>query len=425
MWLGFSLGMKVVSGPIDFQAIYYGARCLLENHNPYSVTELDRVYRAENGESPPVTPLDRKSAAERRETVTLYVNLPILFLFIAPIAMLHLGAAQWLWLFLTGGGMVLAAFLIWDIGAKYSRGVSLFLVCILLANSELAFATGNTGGIVADLCVVGAWCFLAERFALVGILCMAASLAIKPHDVGLVWLFFLLAGGVYRKRALQTLGVTALLALSAILWVSSVAPHWIQGWQSNMAAISGAGGLNDPGPASVGAHTLGRVISLQAIISVFRDEAHIYNLGTYLVCGALLLVWSITTLRSRSSPERAWLALAAIVPLTILVTYHRIYDAKLLLLVVPASAMLWAAGGPVRWLSLLVSTAGIVLNADLPVVFLVKLFNSLHVSTASLSGQLLTVLLDRPTPLILLAMSIFYLWVYVRTTIPDRSRDRA
>ena len=96
-----------------------------------------------------------------------------------------------------------------------------------------------------------------------GILCLAVSLAIKPHDAGLVWLYFLLAGGVYRKRALQTLLITVVLGLSAFLWVSHVAPHWMRDWRSNLAAISAHGGLNEPGPASVTGRTAGMVIDLQ------------------------------------------------------------------------------------------------------------------------------------------------------------------
>jgi hypothetical protein len=40
--------------------------------------------------------------------------------------------------------------------------------------------------------------------------------------------------------------------------------------------------------------------------------------------------------------------------------------------------------------------------------------NNLHISTTKLSGQILTVVLMRPTELVLLLMSIFYLWVYLR-----------
>jgi hypothetical protein len=387
IWWGASTGLTWFGGPLDFQAIYSATQCLLQHHNPY----------VEN----------------------LYVNLPTTFIFIAPFAMLPLGVAQALWMILLTGVFILAAFLMWKIGASYAPGVSLFLICILLANSEVLFATGNSAGIVVGLCVVAVWCFLQERFVWAGILCLAASLAFKPHDAGLVWLYFLLAGGVYRKRALQTLMLTVVLSLSALLWVWQVAPYWMPEWQSNLSAISAHGGLNDPGPASVTGRTAGMVIDLQAAVSVIRDDPRIYNPASYLVCGALLLAWSVRTLRSRFSRRRAWLALAAIVPLTMLVTYHRPYDAKLLMLAVPACAMLWAEGGAIAWTALMVTTAGLALTADIPLAILVIFTRDLSINTASLSGQMLKAVLTRPTPLILLLMGAFYLWLYLRRE-PER-----
>jgi hypothetical protein len=44
----------------------------------------------------------------------------------------------------------------------------------------------------------------------------------------------------------------------------------------------------------------------------------------------------------------------------------------------------------------------------------VTLANNLHISTTRLSGQILTVALVQPAPVILLAMGIFYLWIYLR-----------
>jgi hypothetical protein len=102
------------------------------------------------------------------------------------------------------------------------------------------------------------------------------------------------------------------------------------------------------------------------------------------------------------------------VPFTLLVTYHRPYDAKLLMLTVPACAMLWAEGGPIGWIALVVNSAGIVLTGDIPLTILLILAKNRHISTAGLPGQILTVVLMRPAPLILLVMGIFYLWVYVR-----------
>jgi hypothetical protein len=262
--------------------------------------------------------------------------------------------------------------------------------------------------------VVAVWCFLNGRFVPAGVLFLAVSLALKPHDAGLVWLYFLLAGAPHRKRALQTLVVTLVLCLPATLWVSHVAPHWIQELHSNILSTSAHGDLNDPGPATLMGHTPDLIIDLQTVISVFRDDPRIYNPASYLVCGALLFVWSLKTLKSRISTTSAWLALAAIVPLTMLVTYHRSHDAKLLLLTVPACAMLWAEGGPIGWTALLVNTAGIVFTGDIPLAILDILTKNLHTGTAGLPGKMLTVMLTRPSPLILLAMEIFYLWVYVR-----------
>lgn len=404
---GLAIGSSAEGGTLDFQAVYYGTRCLLEHHNPYREAELEAVYKADGGESPSET-------LKHRRTVTLYVNLPMTFLFVAPLAMLPLGAAQAIWLLFLSGVFLLGAVLMWRLGESYSPGVTLFLICILLLESELTFATGNTAGIVIGLCLVAVWCFVRDRFVVVGVLCLATCLAIKPHDAGLVWLYFLLAGGAYRKRALEALGITAILSVASLLWVTHVAPHWIADWSANMATISGPSGLNNPGPGSVTGSTAGMIIDLQALVAVFRNDPRIYNLVSYAVCGVMLLIWVVTTLRSRFSPAKAMFALAAIVPLTMLVTYHRPYDAKLLLLTIPACAMLWAERGPSRWVALLISTGGIVMTGEVPLAALLILTNHLHLSTAEVLGQIGSAIVTRPASLALLAMGIFYLWVYVR-----------
>jgi hypothetical protein len=83
--------------------------------------------------------------------------------------------------------------------------------------------------------------------------------------------------------------------------------------------------------------------------------------------------------------------------------------------------MLWAEGGRIGRLALLVTTAGIVATADLPLISFLALTRNLRISTDGLSGQMLTVALARPVPLILLAMGIFYLWIYLQR---DPERDR-
>jgi hypothetical protein len=340
--------------------------------------------------------------------------LPSVFSVVVPFALLPWGPAHLLWMTLTVGSLILAALLIWKTGANCAPILSGVLIGFLLANSEVIVILCNPAGIAVGLCVVAVWCFVEERFAAVGILCLAASLAIKPHNAGLVWLYFLLAGGAYRKRALQTLVATVALILPSFLWFWHAWPNWIEEWRANLLAYSAHGGINDPGPAASLAHAGGRVIDLQTVISVFRDDPRIYNPVSYLICAPPLLIWAFVTLRSRPSLKRTWLALAAIAALSMLPVYHHFYDAKILLLAVPACAMLWVEGGSIGWLALLVTTAGFIMTGDATVAIFFRTISNLHLPATGLSGQIAAAIQIFPAPLVLLVMGIFYLWVYAK-----------
>jgi hypothetical protein len=241
-------------------------------------------------------------------------------------------------------------------------------------------------------------------------------LAIKPHDAGLIWLYFLLAGKTQRKQAIQAGALAVALALIGTLWVSHVAPHWVSELRSNLATISAPGGINEPGPTSIGVGSPDMIIDLQTVVSIFHDDPRVYNPITYSICGTILTAWLIVILRSRPSPENALFALVSGAALSMLVTYHRSYDAKLLLLSVPACAMLWAEGGTIAWLALLISTAGMVFTGDLPLTVLMHLTRHLYSPAAGLAGKTAIAAVTRPAPIILLVTAIFYLLVCLRRT---------
>jgi hypothetical protein len=401
---------------IDFKGLYYPARCLIQHGDPYSESEVLRTYQSDEA--------NHLSDPERvRQVATWYIYQPTALTLTVPFAMLPWGPAHVLWMGFSFGSLIFASFLIWNLGADYAPLVSGALIGFLLANSEILAITGNVAGIAISLCAVGVWCFLRERFIPAGILCFALSLAVKPHITGLVWLYFLLAGVVYRKRALQTLVVTAALCLPAVLWVWHVSPHWMQELRSTLSAFSVHGGLADPGPASTGARGLGMLVNLQAVASFIRDDPRFYNPVSYLICGLLLLIWILAILKSRASQKREWLALAAIAALSLLPIYHRLYDAKLLLLTVPACAMLWAKGGLIGRLALLVNTAGLVLTGDIFWAFFAAILSNKHLPPTRLIGEVLMCVQVFSAPLILLLVGIFYLWIYVRCSFA-RSQER-
>jgi hypothetical protein len=93
--------------------------------------------------------------------------------------------------------------------------------------------------------------------------------------------------------------------------------------------------------------------------------------------------------------------------------YHRQLDAKLLLLTVPACAMLWAEGGRIGRLAFLVNLAGFVLIGDFSWVAFIAITSALHLPATGLVGRMVMIVNVFSIPLILLLMGVFYLWVYV------------
>ena len=413
--LGVALEMGSSHPASDFRFVYNSVRCLMQHADPYKQSEFVRVYLADGGDLG--SGFDRQAYMEMARHMYLPTSL-----LIAPLAMLPWKPAFVIWTILTAVSFLIASLLMWDLGAKYAPVLSGFLISSFLATSESLLLTGNATGMVVGLAVIAVWCFVEERFVRTGVILLAISLMLKPHEAGLVWLYFLLAGGVYRKRALQTLGAAVAFSAPLLAWVTVVAPHWLPELRSNLAVLSSHGHLNDPGPASMGGHGVGMIIDLQSVISMFRDDPRIYNPASYLICGVLLVAWSLTTLRSRPTPARAWIALASITALSMLPVYHRLGDSKLLLITVPACAMLWAEGGLIGSAALAINTAAILLTGELQWAIFLRVLGSMSQSTTGLSEKLRIGVQIFPVPLMLLVVSVFYLWVYIRRA-SDNSVD--
>ena len=403
-------GLLPATTMVDFGEIYFGARVALKHEDPYNASTMLREFEAEGGRFP-VDPINGKVM---RTVATNAVYLPTAFFLAIPFALLPWGAAQALWLILTAGSLALAATLLWDLGAGRAPVVWVCLAGFMLANCETLMLFGNMAGIAVSFCVIAVWCFLKERFSLVGVLLLAVSLAVKPHDAGFVWLYFLLAGGALRKRAIQTLCVAGILGIFTAVWIAHSSPHWPQELHRNLAAELVRGGVDDPGLSGITSKSIGAIISLQAALSVFGDSPHFYNPASYLIAGFLILLWALAALWKRATREGALLALAAISVLTLLPVYHRPYDAKLLLLAIPACAMLWTGGGARRWIALALTSLGILVTSDSPLIMLLAASDKLAISPSTLAGKTMTVLLLRPAPLVLLVLGCFYLWMYIR-----------
>ncbi len=401
----------------DFKLAYYDTQCLLQGCDPYSEGEMWRIYREEGG----VVPADPAQRTKIIQRMPQQVYLPTAFMFIAPFALLKWGWAHLLWMILTAATLTLAAFLILDVAWPEAPDIAFYLTCFILVNSGVVIAGGNSAGIVVGLSMLAALSFLYDRYSIPGVLCLAAGLAIKPHDSGWIWLFFLLAGEVFRKRALQSLLVLVVIAVPSLMWVTHAVPTWPQEMRVNLQMTTAPGGNADPGPSSGLGLGPGMIIDLQTAVSVIRNEPHFYNLITYLVCVPLVVAWAVATFRMHFSLARAWLGLAAISAISLLPVYHRPYDAKILMLAIPACTALWAEGGAVGWTAVVLTSAGIFATSDIPLAVGNILTANLHVPANGWLERVDAVLLTRPTPLILLALGMFYLWIFLRRCSSERT----
>ena len=424
---GFALEHMLDTGMGDFKAVYYSSLTLVQHHDPYREADLLQTFQANGGK---FSVIPTSAAAERR-AILLCINMPATLMLLAPFAMLSWGPAHLIWMSLTAAGFILAAFLMWSLGARHAPILAGGLLGLILLNSELLIFEGNMAGLVISLCVIAVWCFLSDRFVPLGILFLALGLITKPQDTGLIWLYFLLAGPIQRKRALQTLLVAVVLALPAILWASHVAPNWSHELFANLAAASARGDLNDPGPTSMGAHNLGGMINLQTALAYLHDDPRFYNPLAWLLCAPLLIAWAIT-LHSHShshshspspspshshSHSHSYFPLAAIAVFTLLPVYHRQYDAKLLLLAVPACALLWSrASRAVARLAAFLTLAAILITGDLTWAVLLGLIANAHAATSGSSTLFAVNSIFFAVPFTLLALSAFFVWAYARRT---------
>jgi hypothetical protein len=165
------------------------------------------------------------------------------------------------------------------------------------------------------------------------------------------------------------------------------------------------------------------MVNLQTVISLFDNDPHLYNLVTYTLCGALLLPWAYTTIRSKLSVQSAWIALAAISAITLLIDYHRRNDTKLLLLSVPACAMLFSQGGRKGRLALALTSTAFFFTGDIPWMIGIECLNSLQVHHKLLASYLQIPMCVLPAPLSLFAVGIFYVWIFIRTKAIPKAKQ--
>ncbi|MGD0892938.1 MAG: glycosyltransferase family 87 protein [Terracidiphilus sp.] len=385
----------------DFAIVYSSSKCLIDSCNPYDSADTHREYIKSEGDMSAGT-----SLIAFRPYQALYP--PSTLFWIVPFASLPWKPALALWLTMSAILFAVAAFLVSDLFQQRVFATPFLLLGIFISGSGSILAQPSSFAI--SLSVIGVWCLLRNRFPNLGILCFALSVALKPQVGGLVVVYFLLVGGQVRRRSVAILVAAALLCIPGFLWVSKIpaAAHWYQDLSVNIATSTSPGGLNDPGPTNWwGAADM---TSLQSLVAVFVNTPRIYNPIAWGVFGCLLLIWAHVTLRAKPSYRKDILGVATIACLALLPVYHRTYDLRLLILVFPAIALLFAEEGIARMGALINSLLLIVCSHPHTIRETLKL----HQDPRSPIWNLMLLC----CPMVALLSSIFFLVYYARTLNP-------
>ncbi len=323
-----AIGRTALIDSRDFVPIYSGARCLVNGCNPYDTAQLERQYLEGHG---------KPSELPRwRDEVPVYP--PSTFVVLFPFAYFSYPAARILWLLVNEClfiAAILAIILFW--GKRAAAGSD----CprILFSGDVRGLSRGRPADRIFSR-DAGHWNFAlvqeqstAARYGTAGVESGSKTADRRSHRaVPTVPRITPPLCPVCRSCA-----IAALLAGSFVLSSRPASAHWMADLRANAAQSLQPGQVNDPAPTNF--ETL-RMINLQVLTSVFLPEPRIYNAATYLVVAIMFGVWAYGVVRRPSELATHAFAIAGLSIITLFPVYHRAYDARLLLISVPAILIL-------------------------------------------------------------------------------------
>lgn len=315
----------------DLAVGYSAGRAWLLGHDPYNALVLGADLIQAGGAD-----VARSGLLERLQNVYFPATLPAF----APLAVVPWPAARLLFLALNvGGALFIALGLVRLLGWRsfQPRALGLMAFLVALAPLHTSIASGQTA-IVATAALVAAFLLGRAGHGLWSGLLYGLATVLKVQ-IGLPFLAYLLWRRNWAAGVTATLVVGG-LSLLAVLRMEAAGVPWTSSWLANLATLSGPGGINDPSPLNPERFSL---INLQVLLSNFvplGDSVNLFAFGL-VAAAALTLVWLI---RGRDHEEL--LALSVVAVLSLLVAYHRYYDAVLLAL--PIAWAFSAIHGPRR-----------------------------------------------------------------------------
>ena len=313
-WWGILRG-AAASG--DLAVGYGAASAWVRGEDPYDLAVLTAHVRAGGA--------DQTIAGSLQTLLDVY--FPTTLPSFAPLAPLSWDQAKFAVLALN---VAATAFIAWGLvrllGWRRSEARTLWLVAFVLGLAPLhtTMAIGQVA-ILATAAIVAAMVLERSGRPIWAGVFYGLAIVLKVQ-IGLPFLVYLAWRRRWVTAAVAAAIPLAVTVISAVRMEAAGVP-WYRSWMDNLALLSGPGGINDPGPLNDDRYSLVNLQYLLQSVGVGGLAADAITL----VAVAIVALTLVSLVRGREL-DRELLVLSGVAVLTLLVTYHRYYDAVLLVL---------------------------------------------------------------------------------------------
>lgn len=321
----------------DFALIYAASHTWLMGANPYD----------EAAQQQAVQEVNQPGQMPDRRLMSLYP--PLTFVLVAPFAIGSWHTAKLLWVLANivfFACLVVGAARLGELPLSKRRGWWLMILLLLYAPVHTGFFVGQLAAATA-CCVVWSFvCLQRRRVVWAGIL-LGLALALKPQLAGpfllipllrVQWRMLVAAGAVVGVIGMIAVGVMQLNQVS-----------WLEDLRANISEFVQPGGAGDPGPGNPYRYQLiNLVYPLTAALGPWPGIDRIVA-----IVGIILVLAGVRAARRGRGTDNQLLTLSLLAALSLLMVYHRGYDAILLVFPLTWSLRRVGTGSQMTaWLSL-------------------------------------------------------------------------
>ncbi len=320
-------------GNYDFTLIYPSARAWLHGQNPYQRDSVSQAWLSSGA------PADRDPMIVRGPATLVYP--PPALVLVAPLAALPWPIASWAWALLN---TAFAAFSLSCLArlARLSRNSSLALLGLGLVFAPLALNAkqGQTAAFVLFGICFAALARARGRQRCSGLL-LGLGAALKPQ-LGLLFVLYEAGRLRWKSFAFAAIAIAALTAVGAGR-MSAAGIDWWPTYRQNIHDFT----TSDDANATKINTIRYQMINLHYPLHNFTDNRVAVRFAVYAIVGALCLAYFIVDLkrqRQASDQPGELVSLSFVSAVTLMVAYHRPYDAVIVVIPLALAIHRLAAG---------------------------------------------------------------------------------